>query len=43
MKGSLTVGSNRTGGAGIITDIGKDEERGGFRAINLQHHNTDRN
>jgi hypothetical protein len=42
MSGFLTGGSNRTGGAGIITDIGKDEEHGASRAINLHSNNTDR-
>jgi hypothetical protein len=42
MSGFLTDDSNRTGRAGIITDIGKDEEHGAFRAINLDSINRGR-
>ena len=41
MNGFLTNDFNRTGRAGIIIDIGKGEEPGVSRAINLDHNNRD--
>jgi hypothetical protein len=43
MNGFLTHDFNRTGRAGMIIDIGKGEEPGGSRAINLDPNNRDRN
>ena len=43
MNGFLTNDFNRTGRAGKMIDIGKDEELGASRAINLDHNNRDRN
>ena len=43
MNRVLTDDFNRTGGAGIIIDIGKGKEPGASRAINLDHNNRDRN
>ena len=43
MNGFLTNDFNRTGRAGIMIGIGKGEELGASRAINLDHNNRDRN
>jgi hypothetical protein len=43
MKGFLTDDFNRTGGAGIIINIGKDEEHGASRVISLDTINRNRN
>jgi len=43
MNGSLTDDFNRTGRAGIMIDIGKGNEVGVSRAIDLDHNNSDRN
>ncbi len=44
MNGFLTNDFNRTGRAGKIIDVGKDEElRGASRAINLDQNTRDRN
>jgi len=43
MNGFLTHDFNRTGGAGVIIDIGKGEELGASRTINLDRNNRDRN
>jgi hypothetical protein len=43
MNGFLTNDFNRTGGAGKMIDVGKGEELGASRAINLDQNNRDRN
>jgi hypothetical protein len=43
INGFLTDNADSTGGAGIMIDIGKGEELGASRAINLDHTNRDRN
>jgi hypothetical protein len=43
MNGFLTDNVDRTGRAGMIIDIGKGEEPGASRAINLDRNNRDRN
>ncbi len=43
MNGFQTDDFSRTGRAGIIIDIGKGEEPGASRAINLGRNNRDRN
>jgi hypothetical protein len=43
MNGFLTDDFNRTGRAGIMIGVGKGEELGASRAINVDHNNRDRN
>ena len=43
MNGSLINDFNRTGRAGKMIDVGKGEELGASRTINLDHNNRDRN
>jgi hypothetical protein len=43
MNGFFTNDFYRTGGAGVMIDVGKGEELGASRAINVDHHNRDRN
>jgi hypothetical protein len=43
MNGFLTNDFNRTGRAGKMIDVGKGEELGASRTINLDHNNRDRN
>jgi hypothetical protein len=43
MNGFLTNDFNRAGRAGKMIDVGKGEELGASRAINLDHKNRDRN
>jgi hypothetical protein len=43
MSESPSEDFNRTGGAGIIIDIGKDKGLGAFRAISLGRNRRDRN
>jgi len=43
MSGFPTDDLNGTGGAGIMTDIGKNSKPGASRAINLDQHVRDRN
>jgi hypothetical protein len=42
-NGFLTHDFNRTGGTGVIIDIGKNEERGVFKIIGLNRNNRDKN
>ncbi len=42
MNGSLIGGFSRTGRLGTIIDIGRDEEPGGFKAIDLHPKNRDK-
>ena len=43
MNGFLTNDFNRIGRAGKMIDVGKGEELGASRAINLDHNDRDRN
>jgi hypothetical protein len=43
INGFLTDNAGSTGGAGVMIDIGKGEELGVSRAINLDRNNRERN
>ena len=42
MNAFLTEDFNKIGRAGIMIDVGKGEELGASRSINLDHNNRDR-